>query len=68
MSFEKRESHPSIESSTINFPGFGELPLEAREEFIKLFKESLEEDGYMLKYAMEQGEMVLTVIVPEVAE
>ncbi len=68
MSFEKRKPHLSLVSATINFPGFVKLSLEAREEFMRIFKESLKEDGHILKYGMEQGEIILTIIVPEVAE
>ncbi len=54
--------------ATIHFPGFAELPLEAREEFMKLFKESLKEVGCVLEYALEQGEIVCKIILPEEAE
>ncbi len=68
MSFEKRKPRLSLVSATINFPGFAKLPLEAREEFMKLLKRKLKEDGHMLKYGMEQGEIVLTIIVPQEAK
>lgn len=54
--------------ATIHFPGFLELSLKAREEFMKLFKESLKEDGYVLELALEQGEIIWRIILPEEAE
>ncbi len=54
-----------LREATIHFSGFLELPLEAREEFMKLFKKKLKEDGAILEFALEQGEIVCKIILPE---